>query len=123
MKRAGLVILMIALVLCFSLMTGCNRTDTETTTAPGSPDVTTADTTADITADEGNTTPQNTEGVYVVTEEDDLEIMTVPADVQGNDEGKDDKDENSETLIQTQPYTQNILQEDTRIELPFIPAN
>ena len=123
MKRAGLVILMIALVLCFSLMTGCNKTDTETTTVPESSNVTTADTTADITADDGNTTPQNTEGVYVVTEEDDLEIMTVPADVQGNDEGKDDKDENSETLIQTQPYTQNILQEDTRIELPFIPAN
>lgn len=129
MKRAGLVILMIALVLCFSLMTGCNKTDTDTTTAPLTSVLENSD--AETTApsgseksDNSHTKADNTDEFYIVTEEDDLEIMTAPVNNQNNNNDKsEDKQDNTKPVYETQPQTENEKQEDTKIELPFIPAN
>lgn len=129
MKRAGLVILMIVLVMCFAFMTGCNKTDTDTTTAPLTSVLENSD--AETTApsgseksDNSHTKADNTNELYIVTEEDDLEIMTAPVNNQSNNNDKsEDKQDNTKPVSETQPQTENEKQEETKIELPFIPAN
>ena len=130
MKRAVLVILMIALVMCFAFMKGCNKTDTDTTTAPLTSVLEKSD--AETTApsgseksDNSHTEADNTDEFYIVTEEDDLEIMTAPVNNQSNSNSdkSEDKQDNTKPVSETQPQTENEKREETRIELPFIPAN
>lgn len=71
------------------------------------------------------TAPDST-SVYYVTEADDLEIMTAPANNSADITDSEDKGEDTpvtNAVAETQPEKDDNKQEETKIELPFIPAN
>ncbi|MBQ8000988.1 MAG: hypothetical protein IJ298_07160 [Ruminococcus sp.] len=77
------------------------------------------------TSQEDATQGETSASVYYSKEEDDLEIMTVPADDSDNNDSEDKGEETPATnaVIEIQPDDDKDNKEETRIELPFIPAN
>lgn len=121
------VILVVCFVMLFVLsLCGCNNTNTGTATVADTSSSVEADASVLCTTNPEAYTPQGDGSeVYFYTEEDDLEIMTAPVNNSDSNADSEDKDEDTPAtneVAETQPE-KNDKQEETRIELPFVPAN
>ncbi len=126
MKNTKVFLILGFVIILGIFLSACNNVDTDNTTAPEA-------SSADISAAIQESLPS--ESLSEKTEESetsfsigeyDLEIITVPATNMYDSADSDDKSEdtfttNEEADSQSENKTQK--QEETKIELPFVPAN
>lgn len=120
MKLVKILCIVISLVAILSVFCACRGEIDTTEPATGNTQVQTIATTQ---AEEGTqrVSEQNdTQEENIVTEDNELEIMTVPSD-DGNEDKAENPTDATTPASDTEPETEN-KQEETRIELPFVPA-
>lgn len=121
MKFTNIVCIVASAVVLLSVLCAC-REESDSTQPPiiGNAQVQTVTTTQEDDETQPASEEKETQEVYVVTEDNELEILTIPSE-----EGKGDKTEKptdaTDSVSETEPETEN-KQEETRIELPFVPA-
>lgn len=123
MKNIKVIFVFCLIILLVFSLCGCNNTGIDNATVP---DATSAETSAVAQEATDTAKEQQNSETYSYTEEDDLEIITIPADYSYDNEYSEDKGEDvpaTNAVTEPKPENDSDKQEETKIELPFIPAN
>lgn len=121
MKCSRIFCVLISLLVALLVFCACRENSNTATTDTYASEAHTSSESLTDSATQKTTEQKETQDVYFVTEADQLEIITAPAQ---EDKSQDENEPNqsANTSKQTEPQTESKT-EVPRIELPFVPAN